>query len=75
LLLAPSPLRGLWNKWLKTTILEEFSRIDAIKGQASKGRVMTAVAPRAGGDRCRIAGLPDWPMGHLGRVLPLHACV
>jgi hypothetical protein len=39
-------LRGLWNKWLKTTILDEFSRIDAIKGQSSKGRVMTAVAPR-----------------------------
>jgi hypothetical protein len=39
-------LRGLWNKWLKSTILDEFSRIDAIKGQASKGRVMTAVAPR-----------------------------
>lgn len=39
-------LRGLWAKWLKTTILDEFSRIDAIKGQASKGRVMTAVTPR-----------------------------
>ena len=39
-------LRGLWRKWLKTTMLDEFSRIDAIKGQNSKGRVMTAVAPR-----------------------------
>ena len=39
-------VRGLWRKWLKTTLLDEFSRIDAIKGQNSKGRVMTAVAPR-----------------------------
>jgi hypothetical protein len=39
-------LSGLWKKWLKTTLLDEFSRIDEIKGQNSKGRVMTAVAPR-----------------------------
>ena len=39
-------LRGLWRRWLKTTMLDEFSRIEAIKGQNSKGRVMSAVAPR-----------------------------
>jgi hypothetical protein len=39
-------LRGLWRKWLKTTLLDEFSRVDAIKGQGGKGRIMTAVAPR-----------------------------
>ena len=39
-------LRGLWRKWLKTTLLDEFSRVEAIKGQNSKGRVMSAVAPR-----------------------------
>ena len=39
-------LRGLWRKWLKTTLLDEFSRIDDIKGQHSNGRVMSAVAPR-----------------------------
>lgn len=39
-------LRGLWRKWLKTTLLDEFSRIDTIKGQNSKGRTMTATAPR-----------------------------
>lgn len=39
-------LRGIWRKWLKTTIFDEFSRIDTIKGQNSKGRVMSAVAPR-----------------------------
>lgn len=39
-------LRGLWRRWLTTTMFDEFSRIDAIKGQNSGGRVMTAVAPR-----------------------------
>jgi hypothetical protein len=39
-------LRGLWQKWLNTTLLDEFSRIDEIKGQASKGQVMSAAAPR-----------------------------
>ncbi len=39
-------MRGLWRKWLKTTPFDEFSRVEAIKGQNAKGRVMTAVAPR-----------------------------
>lgn len=39
-------LRGLWNKWLKNSLLDEFSRVDAIKGQKGKGRVMAAIAPR-----------------------------
>jgi hypothetical protein len=39
-------LRTVWQKWLNSTLLDEFSRIDLIKGQKSKGRVMTAVAPR-----------------------------
>ena len=39
-------LRGLWNKWLKNTLLDEFSRVDVIKGQKGKGRVMAAIAPR-----------------------------
>jgi hypothetical protein len=30
-------LRGLWQKWLKTTLLDEFSRVDAIKGQNCQG--------------------------------------
>ena len=41
-------LRSLWRKWLKTTLLDEFSRVDAIKGQAGSGRVMSAVPPRRG---------------------------
>jgi hypothetical protein len=39
-------IRTLWRKWLKTTLLDEFSRIDAIKGQNSAGRVMGGVAAR-----------------------------
>lgn len=43
---AADVLRVLWRKWLKTTWFDEFSRVDAIKGQGGKGRVMTAVAGR-----------------------------
>jgi hypothetical protein len=39
-------IRQIWEKWQKTTLLDEFSRIDAIKGQQSKGRVLTAAPPR-----------------------------
>lgn len=40
-------IRLAWNKWLKTTLLDEFSRINVIKGQQSKGKGgLTAVAPR-----------------------------
>jgi hypothetical protein len=41
-----SVLGAIWNKWLKSSLFDEFSRVDVIKGQKSKGRVMTAVAPR-----------------------------
>ena len=47
--LAASPasvLGAIWNKWLKSNLFDEFSRVDVIKGQKSKGRVMTALAPR-----------------------------
>lgn len=40
-------LRRAWNRWLKTTLLDEFNRVHTIKGQAGKGkRQMTAVASR-----------------------------
>ncbi len=41
-------LRHLWQKWLGNGLLDEFNRIDAIKGQfRGKGhRAMTAAAPR-----------------------------
>ncbi len=40
-------LRMIWRRWLKTTLLDEFSRICAIKGQQGKGkRGMTAPEDR-----------------------------
>lgn len=40
-------VRGLWDAWLGTGLLDEFSRVSAIRGQSGKGaRGMTAVAPR-----------------------------
>jgi hypothetical protein len=42
-----SVLSTIWNKWLKSSVFDEFSRVDVIKGQKSKGRVMTAAAPRS----------------------------
>jgi hypothetical protein len=43
---AHEVIRQVWQKWLKTTLLDEFNRINVIKGQQAKGRGLTAVAPR-----------------------------
>ena len=45
---ASDTLLDLWNRWLDSTMLDEFSRINEVKGQTrGKGRrAMTAVAPR-----------------------------
>ncbi len=58
---APAELlRAAWLKWLKSGLLDEFSRIDLIKGQKSAGRVMAAVLPR----RAAIASaLKECPVG------------
>ena len=54
-------LRQLWQRWLGTTLLDEFSRIDAIKGQQGKARrTMTAASSR----RAAIAeALEECPVG------------
>ena len=40
-------LKKLWQRWMKTTLLDELRRIDFIKGQTGKGkRGLTAVAGR-----------------------------
>jgi hypothetical protein len=39
-------LRTMWQKWTDSDLLDEFSRIDAIKGQRASGRVMSAAQPR-----------------------------
>jgi len=45
---AEDTLRSLWQKWVKNKLLDEFNRIDEIKGQIrGKGRrTMSATAPR-----------------------------
>ena len=63
--LAEAPaktLRYLWERWRKNTLLDEFSRVDAIKGQhRGKGkRSLTAAAGR----RLDVAfALADCPVG------------
>ena len=44
---AIDTMRSLWSRWVDTTILDELSRIDFIKGQTGKGkRGLTAVSGR-----------------------------
>ena len=54
-------IRSAWDRWLESTLLDEFSRIEVIKGQRGGGlRGMTAVADR----RQAIAdALADCPPG------------
>jgi hypothetical protein len=55
-------LRELWGKWLKSDLIDEFSRVDTIKGQKGKGRVMTALPPRraAIADALKLCPVGDW---------------
>lgn len=40
-------IKTIWNKWEKSTLIDEFSRVTAIKGQKSSGgRTMTSPAKR-----------------------------
>ena len=44
---AAETIRTIWTKWLDTTILDELSRIDCVKGQTGKGKHgLTAVSSR-----------------------------
>ena len=42
---AAETLKAAWQRWVATTIIDEFSRVDVIKGQSDRKR-MTAVAAR-----------------------------
>ncbi|MBI3891487.1 MAG: hypothetical protein HY303_08160 [Candidatus Wallbacteria bacterium] len=42
---APEVLREVWDAWLRNSSFDEFSRVDAIKGQSDRKR-LTAVAGR-----------------------------
>jgi hypothetical protein len=39
-------LKMAWDAWKSYALIDEFSRIDAIKGQKAKGRVMTSASTR-----------------------------
>jgi len=44
---AAETIRAMWEKWEDTTIIDELSRIDCVKGQTGKGgRGLTAVSSR-----------------------------
>ena len=59
-------LRLLWQRWLKSKLLDEFNRIDAIKGQHGKGkRAMTAVEGRR---TVIAAALKQCPVSHRVQV-------
>lgn len=39
-------LRSAWNRWIAQALIDEFSRVESVKGQFSRGRVMTAAKGR-----------------------------
>jgi hypothetical protein len=44
---ASETLASLWSKWIDTTLIDELSRIDCVKGQTGKGkRWLTALSSR-----------------------------
>ncbi|MGW1616949.1 hypothetical protein ACWCQZ_47780 [Streptomyces sp. NPDC002285] len=49
-------LAGLWQRWLSSTILDEFSRIEAVKGQRA-ANVLSALKPRRGHVGAALAAL------------------
>ena len=54
-----STLRAIWNKWVDTTVLDELSRIDCVKGQTGKGkRDLTAVSSRRESIQNSLPGCP-----------------
>ncbi|WP_426176665.1 hypothetical protein [Massilia sp. TWR1-2-2] len=50
-------LRDIWRTWLTSTLFDEFSRVDEIKGQKGKGR-MSATAPRRAIVGAALRGCP-----------------
>ena len=66
-------LRLLWQRWLTSALLDEFNRVDAIKGQRGRGRrSMTAPAGRRPAIRAALAACPvgSWvSCDELGRFM------
>jgi len=52
-------LRRLWQRWLTSNLLDEFNRVDVIKGQSGRGRrSMTSAAGRRPAIRAALAACP-----------------
>ena len=51
-------LRTIWRKWEQSDLLDEFNRIDAIKGQKARGNVLSAVEPRREAIGSALASCP-----------------
>jgi hypothetical protein len=56
---AAKTLHKLWSKWIDTTLLDELSRIECIKGQTGKGkRGLTALSSRRDAIADTLAACP-----------------
>ena len=56
---AAETLKGLWEKWTDTTLLDELSRIECVKGQTGKGKHgLTAAASRREAIAATLAECP-----------------
>jgi hypothetical protein len=56
---AAQTLKALWGTWTDSTVLDELSRIECVKGQTGKGkRGLTAVASRREAIADALAGCP-----------------
>ncbi|CAN5265537.1 hypothetical protein BH20ACI1_BH20ACI1_11370 [soil metagenome] len=56
-------IKNLWQSWQKTTILDEFNRVDEIKGQKRKGRTnLTGIKPRreSVADSFQLCPVGEW---------------
>ena len=63
-------LRAAWRRWLKTKLLDEMRRIDAVKGQAGKGKSsLTALEPRRTAVAEALVECPDGEWVDVGRFL------
>jgi hypothetical protein len=58
---AAATIRRLWRSWAATTVLDEFNRVDEIKGQRA-ANVLTSVKTRRKAVAAALAGCPrgDW---------------
>jgi len=57
---AAHTLKGLWEKWCSTTILDELSRVECVKGQTGKGkRGLTSASSRRGAVALRLGECPS----------------